>query len=338
MGETASEPTVREGDVLAGRYRLVRLLGEGGMGAVWEARQVTTDKVVALKLLKRREASDVARFLREARLAAALSHRNIVQVFDYWEVEGGGPVFLVMELFEGRTLAERMEGAGPIPLDEVLSVARPVAAALRYAHAQGVVHRDLKPENVFLARTPDGSGATEVKVVDFGLARPTVPDTAATAITQTGAIMGTPYYMAPEQVYGDKDVDGRADVWALGAVLWECLAGCKAFDGENFGQIFKRISRADVRPLAEVARDVPPWLASLVGRMLAHGREDRPTMAEVHDALSHEGAPAKEASAPPPAQAQATVRWPGPDPATPALPVATRLTATTSMRPSVPPA
>ena len=292
------EPQLAEGDVLAGRYRLVRPLGEGGMGFVWEALQLTTDKPVAIKVLKSQAGADTARFLREAKVAAALSHRNIVQVFDFWEVSGNGPVFMVMELLHGETLAELIERAGRLPLEHTLALVLPVASAVRAAHARGVVHRDLKPDNVFLARVADAPGP-EVKVVDFGLAKPFIANMATTALTQTGSVMGTPYYMSPEQVYGEKDIDGQADVWALGVILYECLSGVKPFEGENFGQIFRKVTHGLYRPLREAAPDVPLAVDALVGRALSHDRAQRPTAAELHDTLA--GMRASE-SLPPPAQ------------------------------------
>ncbi len=304
MASVEPEPQLAPGDTLAGRYRLERLLGEGGMGFVWEARQLTTDKAVAIKVLKSQDAGDTARFLREAKVAAALSHRNIVQVFDFWEMEGKGPVFMVMELLHGETLAERIERTGPLPTEQVLSLVTPVASAVRAAHARGVVHRDLKPDNVFLARVAD-TDAPEVKVVDFGLAKPFILAVGATALTQTGSVMGTPYYMAPEQVYGEKDIDGQADVWALGVMLYECATGAKPFEGENFGQIFRRVTHGLYTPLRELAPSVPPALESLVVRALSHDRDKRPTMAEVHDTLlalrgSESAFPAAPPGGPPP--------------------------------------
>jgi eukaryotic-like serine/threonine-protein kinase len=284
MDSPAPEPQLAAGDTLAGRYRLERLLGEGGMGFVWQARQLTTDKAVAIKVLKSQDAADTARFLREAKVAAALSHRNIIQVFDFWEMEGKGPVFMVMELLHGETLAERLERTGPLPTEQVLTLVMPVASAVRAAHARGVVHRDLKPDNIFLARVADAD-APEVKVVDFGLAKPFIINVGATALTQTGSVMGTPYYMAPEQVYGEKDIDGQADVWALGVILYECATGTRPFEGENFGQIFRRVTHGLYTPLRELAPSVPPALEALVVRALSHDRDKRPTMAEVHETL-----------------------------------------------------
>jgi serine/threonine-protein kinase len=284
-------------EVLASRYKLVRLIGEGGMGQVWEGRQLTTQKPVAIKVLKQGGGGESARFLREARVAAGLSHPNIVQVFDFWEVDGAGPssVFMVMELLVGETLAARLERAPPLTVDETLAVAVPVASALCAAHAQGIAHRDLKPDNIFLSQPPEADSVI-VKVVDFGLAKPAATDGQATAITQTGAVMGTPFYMAPEQVYGEKDVDIRADVWALGVVVFECITGVRPFPGDNPGQVFKRISQGAIPPLRELSPEVPEWLERLVLRMLAHDRDRRPTMTEIRDVLTSRGTSAMGAS------------------------------------------
>lgn len=283
----ADTGALKEGDVLVGRYRLVRALGEGGMGIVWEARQLTTDKAVAIKVLKPtsgESSADAARFLREAKVAAGLSHRNIVQVFDYWEVEGNGPVFLVMELLVGATLAHLLEEKGALPVSETVALIAPVASAINAAHALGVIHRDIKPDNIFIAQSLDGD--SEVKVLDFGLAKPTAPDMTSTAVTNTGSVMGTPFYMSPEQVYGEKNIDPAADVWSLGVVLYECVVGSRPFAGDNFGQIFRNITQTPARPVRELAPHVPPVLASLIARMLTHDREGRPTMVETNEVLA----------------------------------------------------
>ena len=271
--------SLERGQILVGRYVLERLLGEGGMGTVWCARQLTTDRPVALKFLKGDDPGDRARFLREAKVAAGLAHRNIVQVFDFWEMEEGGPIFLVMELLEGQSLAELLEQRGALSLAEMAAYLVPVAQALSAAHAEGIVHRDLKPENIFLAHARDG--AIEVKVVDFGLARRVTAPADATAVTQTGAVMGTPQYMAPEQVYGESDVDARADVWALGVLLHQCATGRRLFDGENFGQVFRAITLGYVSSVLPVRPDLPPTFDQVVQRMLAHDRNARPRMDEV---------------------------------------------------------
>jgi serine/threonine protein kinase len=282
----AAAAALKEGDVLAGRYRLVAALGEGGMGVVWEARQLTTDKAVAIKVLKGKDGSDAARFLREAKIAAGLSHRHIVQVFDFWEVEGGGPTFMVMERLVGETLGTMLERHERLGVEDALALLIPVASALRAAHAQGIVHRDLKPDNIFLAR-PSKDDPIDVKVLDFGLARPVTAGALTTAITQTGSVMGTPFYMSPEQMYGEKDIDVRADIWSFGVILYECLSGQLPFDGENFGQVFRSVTLASPRPLSLAAPHVPPALTALVARMLAHDKEARPSIVQVLEQLTN---------------------------------------------------
>ncbi len=272
MVVAAKEPVT--GDVLAGRYRLERRLGEGGMGVVWEARQLATDKVVALKVLKDQDGAHTSRFAREAKLTASLSHRNIVQVFDYWEAEGS-LAFLVMELLEGRSLAQELEIRGAFSVEDGLRVLNPVIEALAYAHERGIIHRDLKPENVFIA-------GTDVKLLDFGLAKRHVVESDATIMTQSGAVMGTPHYMSPEQIFGASDLDARADVWALGVLAYEVLSGQKPFLGDNFGQVFHSITQGVVRPLKEAAEQpIPHELNELVLQMLEKDRGVRPKMSVV---------------------------------------------------------
>lgn len=269
-----TEPLYGKGSILAGRYELVAPLGEGAMGVVWEGRQTITGKRVAIKILKGKDPQDSARFLREARLAAALSHPNIVQVFDFWEIEGGGPVFMVMELLRGEPLSSLLVKSRRLNAEQVTAILLAVAQAIRAAHAEGVVHRDLKPENVFLVASGDGTTPI-VKVLDFGIAKPTVTDNHATSLTHTGAVLGTPFYMAPEQIYGERDIDPRADIWAFGVLLYECLAGHRPFDGENYGQVFRAISHGTFRPLSEVVPECPPHLLALVEQCLTHDRGQR---------------------------------------------------------------
>jgi serine/threonine protein kinase len=331
---------LQPGDTLAGRYRLVRPLGEGGMGFVWEARQLTTEKAVAIKVLRSREAADAARFLREAKVAAQITHRNVVQVFDFWDPDGDGSAFMVMELLTGEALSALLARSAALTVEETLGVVVPVAGALRAAHAQGIVHRDLKPENVFLARSSE-SDPIEVKVLDFGLARPVTANTVATAITQTGSIMGTPFYMSPEQIYGEKGIDTRADVWALGVVIYECLSGQKPFGGENFGQVFRAVTHGAYRPLSEAAPQAPPVLAELVVQMLSHDRDDRPNILSVCEALATLRTPSVASLPPPPPVAPwpATLRvqmTPARLESSPPPPAPTMIAASTSVRRSAP--
>jgi serine/threonine protein kinase len=274
------------GLVVATRFRLQRRLGEGGMGVVWAALHTMTRKPVALKILKRSGEDDersVQRFLREARTACAVRHPSIVEVNDVLELEDGSPV-MVMELLEGETLAQRLARERVLTLEELARVMVHVCSAVGCAHALGIVHRDLKPENIFLARSPAGQ---TVKVLDFGIAKLTASDGDAArsgALTGTGAILGTPYYMAPEQLFGEKDVDHRADIWALGIMFYEAITGERPTRGENVGQIYKVIVTDAIVPFGQRAKGLPTPFVDLVERMLARDRATRP--ADVGSVLS----------------------------------------------------
>ena len=246
------------------------------MGIVWEASNLRTHRTVALKILKAETADQRRRLLREGRIAGKLQHPNIVEVYDVVELADGAPA-IVMERLRGESLRALLARETRLSLSRVVEIFTPIARALECAHAQGVVHRDLKPDNVFLAR--DSDEREQVKVLDFGIARLTAAegDTAATSsFTETGDVLGTPSYMAPEQVFGENDVDTRADVWSFGVLLYECLAGQKPFIGDNFGQIFKNVAMGLITPIGELAPDVPPELAALIMRMLTRDRTLRP--------------------------------------------------------------
>ncbi len=266
----------KAGDVAADKYRLVRRLGSGGMGAVWHATHVVTRRPVALKFLHANRHTDInarARLLREARAAAAVGHPAVVTIHDVIEV-GGAPV-LVMDLLEGESLRECLEREGRLAPGVAVDIALAILSVLSAAHAHGIVHRDLKPENVFL---PQG-GPSEARLLDFGIAKITRTDGLQGLSTETGAMLGTPHYMAPEQAFGEKDVDGRADLWALGVLLYECLSARRPIDGENLGQILRAMTECKVKPLLEVAPDVPVELAEIVGALLVE-RGARPADAD----------------------------------------------------------
>jgi eukaryotic-like serine/threonine-protein kinase len=276
------------GVVLAERYRLERPLGEGGMGAVWAATHKVTNKTVALKiLLGRGEDSGMReRLLREARAVCAIQHPHVVPVHDVLELEDGAPA-LVMDLLVGESLRDRLDRDGRIPHDEVARIAIDILSALEAAHARGIIHRDLKPDNVFLARSP--TNGIDVKVLDFGIAKVTTlgeNDAEAAALTRTDSMLGTPYYMAPEQVYGEKDIDARSDLWAMGILMYECLAGVRPTEANNLGQIFKLITIGPMAPLPEKAPNVPASFAKVVAWCLERTRDGRPSSArDLRDAL-----------------------------------------------------
>ena len=272
------------GTIVAGRYVLDRVVGEGGMGVVWAAKHTVTGKPFALKFLKESKASDPKsqrRLVREAKAACAVRHSAIAEVLDVLELDSGAP-FLVMDLLEGETLTAKLAREGTLSPDEARAIFVPVVDALRAAHEVGVVHRDLKPENVFLVHGADG--ATSVKVVDFGIAKlGALAD--SPHVTETGDLVGTPLYMAPEVVFGELDVDGRADVWALGIMIYEAFAGAAPTSAATVGLTLKAITREPIRPLSEVAPSTPPELVAIVSRMLSQDREARPSLLEVRSAL-----------------------------------------------------
>ena len=280
-GRTATPATVHSllpGDVV-GRYQLERILGEGGLGVVWAARHVLTRKPVALKFTKFTDPDLTKRFLREARVGGVLRHPAVVEVHDIFESSPNGPLVMVMDLLVGESLDQLLARRGRITVPEALFVLRPVLSALAAAHALGIVHRDIKPANIFLESAHDGTGAVSGRLLDFGLARLTATEGAAAAtsvLTRDKAFMGTPHYMAPEQLYGESDIDARADVWAVGVVLYECLSGKKPFEGGSVGQIMRSVSGRPLSPLAEVVPDVAPDVAAAVSECLERDRAKRP--------------------------------------------------------------
>ena len=253
-----------------GHYDATALLGEGGMGQVWQATDTQLNRQVALKILPDAFADDpdrLARFTREAQILASLNHPNIAAIYGIEEAEGTRA--LVLELVEGPTLADRI-AKGPIPLDEALPIAKQIAEALEAAHEAGVIHRDLKPANIKVRE--DGT----VKVLDFGLAKaldphpegdPSQSPTLTAAATQMGVIMGTAAYMSPEQARG-KPVDKRADIWAFGAVLFEMLAGKRAFEGENVADTLGAVMSADP-DWGALPTQTPPTVRLVARRCLA---------------------------------------------------------------------
>ena len=262
--------------VIASRYALVRLLGEGGMGAVYEAEHLVTRRRVALKVLhpgQQWTPAAVERFIREAQIAAAIGHPNIIDVLDAGHDEQGAP-FLVFEYLLGSSVGGLIESAGRLPLDQALAVTADVLDALVAAHARGVLHRDIKPDNVFLAG--DGRGRTVVKLLDFGIARATSElGLSPHERTQTGVMMGTPAYMSPEQIRGLGDIDARADVWSVGAMLYEMLSGALPFQADNLNALMFAIATEPMQPLASVAPEVPVAVAELVARSLVQDRSAR---------------------------------------------------------------
>lgn len=259
----APELAVRVGDVLAQKYRVERVLGVGGMGVVVAAHHLALGQSFAIKFLHpqiAREGEAKARFLREARAAAQLRGEHVVRVTDTGALEGPDVPFLVMELLDGQSLGTLLRAGRRFSPDESVLYMLQAAEALAEAHRLGMVHRDLKPDNLFLARRADGTPF--VKVVDFGISK--TREEGALSLTSHNAIMGTPRYMAPEQMRSSKDVDARADVWALGAILYELLAGVPPFDAASITELITQVQLAPHVPLAARVPGLAPALAAVV--------------------------------------------------------------------------
>jgi serine/threonine protein kinase len=263
------------GRVLDDKYRLTRLIGEGGMGAVYEAEHQRIHRQVAVKLMRERSGGGVAsveRFHREAMAASAIGHPNIIEIFDVG-LEADGTAFIVMELLRGTSLSALLKLEGVVVPARALSFALQVLSALDAAHRKGIIHRDLKPDNVFLA--VDRMMREVVKLLDFGVAKIQGTAERDLELTKSGVVFGSPFYLSPEQARGRKDLDHRVDVWSCGVILYQMLGGKRPFEGENYNEILGRILMDEPIPLLDLAPEIPPGLARVVERALAKDREVR---------------------------------------------------------------
>jgi serine/threonine-protein kinase len=259
----------RVGELLAGKYQVERVLGEGGMGVVMAARHLTLGKLVAIKLMRPDlvvDPSAILRFVREARAASTLRSEHIVRVIDLDTLEDGAP-YIAMEYLEGEDLGT-LVSRGPISVRDAATCIAQVTEALAEAHAAGIVHRDLKPANLFVTRRGDGSPC--MKVLDFGVSKilaggPLIDDLTA---TDTKTLIGSPHYMAPEQLISAKAVDPRTDIWALGCILFELVTGRAPFAGTALAQVLAGILRDEVPPLTTLSPQVPTGFAAIVTRCL----------------------------------------------------------------------
>ncbi|MBZ5714675.1 serine/threonine-protein kinase [Nannocystis pusilla] len=282
------------GRLVAARYRLERVLAQGGMGSIWVARHLQLDVDIAIKFMAPEFASSPdlrARFEREAKAAAMLKSPHAVQVHDYG-IEDGAP-YIVMELLEGEDLSARLAREERLSLPATRRIVEDVGKALRRAHEIGLIHRDMKPANIFLARQ---AGEEVVKIVDFGIAKSTgVLD--ADQPTQAGAVLGSPRYMSPEQVRSSAQVDHRTDLWSLGVIAFRCLTGRLPFPGGEVGEVFVAICTAPIPRASEVAPDLGPEVDRFFERALTRDVEQRfQSAAELVEAFAalpgaHDGAP-----------------------------------------------
>jgi serine/threonine protein kinase len=272
------------GQTLGKRYLVRRVIGQGGMGAVYEVEHTFTKRIGALKLLHKSVAAVpevVERFVREASAAGRIGNEHIVETIDAGELDSGEP-YIFMELLDGKPLSELVQAGKGLPFEEALELVTQAAEGLGAAHEAGIVHRDIKPENLFVC-----DGATPfVKILDFGISKFARNDARDHRLTREGSAMGTPYYMSPEQVVGGRNVDARTDVYSLGVVLYECVTGQTPFDAESLPALSVRIHEGNYVPASHLRPSAPPGFDVLVARAMAVSPADRfASMQAFRDAL-----------------------------------------------------
>ncbi len=261
------------GRTLLSKYRIERMLGQGGMGSVWQGVHTLTGRKIAIKMLDDRFLSNlnvVQRFGREARAASAIHHEGIVEVLDLDQTEEGKP-FLVMEYLEGELLSRRIDRRGKLAQDELAHMGSLLLDALHAAHQSGVVHRDLKPDNIFLV--PGGRRGELVKILDFGIS--SKDDETQAKLTVTGSVLGTPHYMSPEQAMGDTHLDRRVDVYGAAVVLYECCVGDVPYDGANYNKLLRVILDEEPVPPRKRGADVSEAIEHVILKGMAKKRDSR---------------------------------------------------------------
>lgn len=282
MTDSNQDAAIEPGMVLGGKFRIERVLGRGGMGVVVAAHHVQLDERVALKFLlpdALGNADAVARFAREARAAVKIKSEHVARVTDVGTLDNGSP-YMVMEYLHGTDLGDLVATEGVLSISDAVEFVLQACEAIAEAHAIGIVHRDLKPANLFLTKRADGSAC--IKVLDFGISKLTVGSDSEMGMTKTATMMGSPLYMSPEQMASSRDVDARTDIWAIGAIVHELVAGSVPFMAATMPQLCTKILQEPPVRLSEVRADVPLGLEAVVLRCLQKKPNDRyPTVAEL---------------------------------------------------------
>jgi len=267
------------GTVIADRYKIIRLIGEGGMGVVYEAQHTSIGRRVALKIVHKEFSSNavaIERFQQEAKVAATIGHLNICEVMDFG-VTDDGMAYIVMEYLEGESLAKILEREGKLPPDVAIGILMQILEALEEVHAKGILHRDLKPENVFITNIKGHGGV--VKILDFGISKVMKPGSDSMRLTQTGAMVGTPYYMSPEHVRAKDDIDQRTDLYACGVILYEMVTGEVPFKGAGYSQIIAAILEDPFPDPEKLTPGLPPGIVDFIRWGMQRDREKRPQTA-----------------------------------------------------------
>jgi serine/threonine-protein kinase len=268
--------SLQQGQVLDGKYKIVRVIGEGGMGAVYEGENVRIRRRVAIKVLHAGVASNtemVQRFEREAQVAGTVGNDHILEILDMGALPGGER-YMVMEYLDGETMTDRIKVRGRLTAAEAVKLLRQVLRGLAAAHGAGIVHRDLKPDNIFILKEKAGI-KDYVKIIDFGISKFSEQGATSPRMTRTGALMGTPHYMAPEQATGSTEIDRRTDIYAVGIIMYEAVTGRVPFQAETFNQLLFEIALAKIIPARQVVPELDPAVDSIIMKASARDPAQR---------------------------------------------------------------
>jgi len=274
-GHAISVSRIQEGEIVEGKYQIIRRIASGGMGAIYEVQHLRIGKHFAMKLLLPELADNLEitqRFEREAKAASAIGHPNIIEITDMGTTEQGLQ-FIVMELLSGEDVSALIEREAPLAPDRAIEIMSQVLLALEAAHGVGIVHRDMKPENVYLSASP--TGEEMVKLLDFGISKISGTDEAKLRLTSTGLILGTPFYMSPEQAKGLRDIDHRSDLYAAGVILFELITGVRPYEADNLNSLLYQILAGEIRRPSELVPDIPPALENTILKALATDVDER---------------------------------------------------------------